>query len=51
MNFRSSKQARKTGETDVQISIDIDGSGNYHIETGNGMFNHLLAQLARHGLI
>ena len=51
MSSRSSKQIRKTGETDVQISIDIDGSGKYHIETGNGMFDHLLAQLSSHGMM
>lgn len=40
---------RITHETDIFITIDLDGSGNYSIETGIGFFNHMLEQLAKHG--
>jgi imidazoleglycerol-phosphate dehydratase len=33
------------------VELNLDGQGKYEVETGNGMFDHLLAQLARHGLI
>ena len=48
---RTSETTRKTAETDISIKVNLDGSGNYKIETGNGMFDHLLAQISRHGLI
>ena len=48
---RFSKKSRETEETQIVVSVDIDGSGNYKIDTGNGMFDHLLAQISRHGLI
>ena len=48
---RTSETTRKTAETDISIKINLDGSGDYKIETGNGMFDHLLAQISRHGLI
>ena len=41
---RFSKKSRETEETQILVSVDIDGSGNYKIDTGNGMFDHLLAQ-------
>ena len=40
---------RETGETNISISINLDGSGAYSGTTGNGMLDHMLAQLARHG--
>ena len=48
---RTSETTRKTAETDISIKINFDCSGDYNIETGNGMFDHLLAQISRHGLI
>ena len=48
---RTSETNRKTGETAISIKVNLDGSGDYKIETGNGMFDHLLAQISRHGLI
>ena len=51
MVTRIAELSRKTGETAISVRIDLDGSGEYKIETGNGMFDHLLAQLSRHGLI
>ena len=48
---RVSQSARDTQETKISVSVCLDGSGKYEIQTGNGMFDHLLAQIARHGLI
>ena len=39
---------RKTGETDIAISLNIDGSGQARIDTGLGFFDHMLHALARH---
>ena len=51
MASRVSVQRRETGETQVSIRLDLDGTGKYELDTGNGMFDHLLAQLSRHGLM
>ncbi len=51
MESRTARLSRETAETTVSVEIDVDGQGNRQIDTGNGMFNHLLAQFARHGLI
>ena len=48
---RTSKLIRETSETQISIELNIDGTGSYQLDTGNGMFDHLLAQLSRHGLI
>lgn len=48
--MRSSVLKRETSETKVSVDLDIDGRGKYEIDTGIGMFDHLLSQLARHGL-
>jgi len=48
---RTSKLTRETGETQISVELNIDGLGKYQLDTGNGMFDHLLAQLSRHGLI
>jgi imidazoleglycerol-phosphate dehydratase len=40
---------RKTKETDINLELNIDGSGKHEIKNGIGMFDHLLSQLAQHG--
>jgi len=42
--------SRKTKETEIQIRIDLDGSGQYSVETGIPFFDHMLESFARHGL-
>jgi len=46
---RTSRIHRATAETDVQLSLELDGSGAGRRETGVGFFDHLLDALARHG--
>jgi len=41
---------RRTRETDITVSLDLDGSGTAAVETGVGFYDHLLASLAHHGL-
>jgi imidazoleglycerol-phosphate dehydratase len=41
---------RKTSETSIRLSLELDGSGTSTIETGIGFFDHMLTLLARHGL-
>ena len=47
---RSATITRTTGETDITISLDLDGSGQADIHTGIGFFDHMLNSFARHGL-
>ncbi|GAE88301.1 imidazoleglycerol-phosphate dehydratase HisB [Acetivibrio straminisolvens] len=47
---RKSEISRKTGETDISLSINIDGSGKGNITTGVGFLDHMLNLFARHGL-
>ena len=46
---RSAAVARKTGETDIVLELNLDGSGKAEIFTGIGFFDHMLNSFARHG--
>lgn len=46
--MRSSSITRKTAETDISISLTLDGSGKSEINSGNGFFDHMLTLLAKH---
>lgn len=47
---RVAEYTRKTKETDILLSLDIDGRGKAEIDTGIGFFDHMLEGFARHGL-
>ena len=48
---RQATISRKTKETEITASVDLDGTGAYDIATGIGFLDHMLEQLARHSLI
>ena len=50
MDQRISKVHRKTGETDISIELNIDGSGKAEISSGIGFFDHMMNAFTRHGL-
>lgn len=50
MTNRVSTVKRETKETNISVELNIDGSGKCEINTGIRMFDHLLAQLAKHGV-
>ena len=41
---------RKTSETDIKVVVDLDGSGQYQVETPIGFLTHMVEQLSKHGL-
>lgn len=47
---RTAQRSRKTAETSIELSIDLDGSGQSTIKTGIGFFDHMLTLFAKHGL-
>ena len=51
MPDRTAEVARKTNETDIRLSINLDGTGTGSIGTGVGFFDHMLNLLSRHSLI
>ncbi|HHV61984.1 MAG TPA: imidazoleglycerol-phosphate dehydratase HisB [Firmicutes bacterium] len=47
---RKAEVTRKTLETDIEIALDLDGTGSSSVDTGVGFFNHMLTLFAKHGL-
>ena len=48
---RQASVQRDTAETQIHVALDLDGSGKAQLNTGIGFFDHMLDQIARHGLI
>lgn len=51
MKARTSRISRKTKETDVKVSVNLEGKGKYKVETGIGFLNHMLELFSKHSLI
>ncbi len=49
--MRKAEIERKTKETDISVSVDVDGTGKADIQTGIGFLDHMLEQVARHSLM
>ncbi|UUP17594.1 imidazoleglycerol-phosphate dehydratase HisB [Nitratireductor thuwali] len=48
---RKAEISRRTNETDIAVSVDLDGEGRFDVASGVGFFDHMLEQLCRHSLI
>ena len=49
--MRTAEIRRKTKETEIEVRLDLDGTGVYDVNTGIGFLDHMLEQLSRHSLI
>ncbi len=49
--MRQAEVSRKTAETNIRVALNLDGSGQSKLATGIGFLDHILDQIARHGLI
>lgn len=49
--MRSATIERKTNETEIRVSLNLDGTGQYTVSTGVGFLDHMLEQLSRHSLM
>ena len=49
MTMRTAEILRKTAETDIMLTLNLDGNGNSQIKTGVGFLDHMLTLFAAHG--
>ncbi|WP_121820161.1 imidazoleglycerol-phosphate dehydratase HisB [Halostella salina] len=50
MSDRTAAVTRETAETEVEVTLDVDGDGESTVDTGVGFFDHMLESFAKHGL-
>lgn len=49
--MRTARITRKTHETDIEVEVNLDGTGAYQVSTGIGFLDHMIEQFSRHSLI